>query len=420
MLPVWHWVRSMFKRFWKSQGGNYAIVTAIAIIPLIGAVAGAVDYTMALNKAGQLQNSLDASALAIATSYDLGMSDEELTQYGRDYYDSDMEGISNGTESFQYSDQLSSDLVALASSEGDEIFITARSAIAHEGILGSFDWPMDRRSIVKIKRGAPACVLALDPSASSAVKFQGSTDIGLTGCVIAANSKASDAVSRGGSALLSAACINTVGGTSGISSSSNVNLDCPAPLEDQYPSFDPLKGVQPPSFSGCVNVPNGKNKPLSPGKYCNESLSGVITLQPGSYVLDGGAINLGGNGSLKGTGVTIFLLGDAEFSINGNEVVQLTPPTSGPYAGITIFQEKSNDNTVSINGTSDSYVTGFVYAPGAHVFYAGNSATTTLSQCLRLVGNTVEMTGNSDIKSDCTAELGGREMFASRYISIVR
>jgi hypothetical protein len=31
----------------------------------------------------------------------------------------------------------------------------------------------------------------------------------------------------------------------------------------------------------------------------------------------------------------------------------------------------------------------------------------------------VEMTGNSDIKSDCSAELGGREMFASRYLSIV-
>lgn len=410
----------MFRRFWKSQDGNYAIVTGIAIIPLMGAVAGAVDYTMALNKAGQLQNSLDASALAIATSYDLGMSDEELTQFGRDYYDSDMEGISNDGESFQYSDELSSDLVALASSEGDEIFITARSAIAHEGILGSFDWPMDRRSVVKIKRGAPACVLALDPSASSAVKFQGSTDVGLVGCVVAANSNASDAVYRGGSALLSAACINTVGGTSGIGSSSNVHLDCPAPLEDQYPSFDPLKGVQPPSYSGCEAVPGGKNKQLKPGKYCNKSLSGDITLEPGSYVLDGGRINLGGNGSLKGSGVTIFLLGDAEFSINGNEVVQLTPPTSGDYAGITIFQEKSNDNAVTINGTSDSYVSGFVYAPGAHVFYAGNSTTTTLSQCLRLVGNTVEMTGNSDIKSDCTAELGGREMFASRYISIVR
>ena len=409
----------MFRRFWKSERGNFAVLTGIAMVPLLAAVAGAVDYTMALNKANQLQNSLDASALAIATAYDLGMTDEELTQLGQHYYDSDMVGVSNDAEAFEFFDELSSDLVALASSEGDEVFITARSAVTHEGILGALDWPVGRRSVVKIKRGAPACVLALDPHASSAIKIQGSTDVGLTGCVIAANSNSSTAVYRGGSALLSAACINTVGGTSGLNSS-NVHLDCSAPLEDQYPSFDPLKGVVPPSYSTCQNVPGGKTKKLSPGKFCNKSLSGDITLEPGSYVLDGGRINLGGNGSLKGAGVTIFLLNNAEFSVNGNEVVQLTPPSSGAYAGITIFQEKSNTTTVTINGTSGSYVSGFVYAPGAHIFYAGNTAATALSECLRVVGNTVEMTGNSDIKSDCTAELGGREMFAGRYISIVR
>ena len=195
-----------------------------------------------------------------------------------------------------------------------------------------------------------------------------------------------------------------------------------APLEKQYPSFDPLAKVSPPSYS-CPgeSVPGGKKKTLSPGTYCNKSLSGEITLQPGTYVLAGGGIKLGGNGYLKGTGVTIFLMGDAEFSVSGNEVVQLTPPTKGEdYAGITIYQEKSNDNTITINGTSDSYISGFVYAPGGHVFYAGNSAATTQSECLRIVGNTVELTGNSDMKSDCTAQLGGREMYAGRSMSIVR
>jgi len=409
----------MFRLFWKSEDGNFAVITGITIIPLLAAVAGAVDYTTAIGKADQLQNSLDASALAIATAYDLGMTDDQLTMLGQHYYNSDMVGVAMSSDAFEYEDVLSSDLVALASSEGNEIFITASSAIAHEGILGAIDWPVNRRSVARIKRGAAACVLALDPSASSAVKIQGSTDIGMTGCVIAANSKSSTAVYRGGSAKLSAACVNTVGGTSGIRSNSNAHLDCPTPLENQYPSFDPLKDVLPPTYSTCQNVPGGKTKTLSPGKFCNKSLSGDITLEPGSYVLDGGRINLGGNGSLTGAGVTIFLINGAEFSVNGNEIVKLTPPSSGPYAGISIFQEKSNTTTLTINGTSGSYVSGFVYAPGAHIFYAGDSTTTALSKCLRLVGNTVEMTGNSDIKADCSAELGGREMFAGRYIALV-
>jgi hypothetical protein len=410
----------MFRRFWKSDDGNFAVITGIVIIPLMAALAGAIDYTTVLNKAGQLHNSLDASALAIATAYDLGMSDEELTELGKHYFDADMVGVSSkSVDTYEFMDELASDLVALASEEDDEIFITARSSVTHAGMLGALDWPVTKRSVVKIKRGPPACVLALDPAASSAIKIQGSTDVALTGCVIAANSKSSTAVYRGGSAKLSAGCINTVGGTSGVTSNSNVDLECAAPLENQYPSFDPLKGVQPPSYSTCQSVPAGRKKTLSPGKFCNKSLSGEITLEPGSYVLDGGGINLGGNGWLKGTGVTIFLLGDANFSINGNELVQLSPPSSGPYAGITIFQEKGNTNTVSINGTSGSYVNGYVYAPDALVFYAGNAAATASTKCLRIVGKTVEMTGNSDIKSDCSVELGGREMFASRYLSIV-
>lgn len=411
----------MFKRFWRSERGNFAMIAAIASVPVLAAVAAAADYTHAINKAGQLQNALDASALAIATAYQLGMSDEELTELGQDYYENNMVGILDGSEvPFEYDDELTGDLTAIATSEEDEDFIIARSAITHRGILGAMNWPMSRRSVVKIKRGPPACVLALDPAASAAVKFQGSTDITMLGCVIASNSRSDSAISRGGSALLTAACTNSVGGTSGIASSSNVNLDCGAPLEKQYPSFDPLARVAPPAYTGCQNVPGGKNKTLSPGTYCGKKLSGNITLEPGSYILRGGSVDLGGNGSIKGEGVTFFLMEDAQFTINGNELIQLTPPTSGDYAGIVIYQEKTNDNSISINGTSDSYLSGFIYAPGAHVFFAGNSLATTQSECLRIVANTIEMTGNSDLKSDCNAALGGREMYAGRYMSIVR
>ncbi|MEW9807523.1 TadE/TadG family type IV pilus assembly protein [Mesorhizobium sp. ZMM04-5] len=411
----------MLGSFWRSESGNFGILAAIASIPLMAGVAAAVDYTFAINKSGQLQNSLDASALAIATVYDLGMSEEELTELGIDYYKNNMGGIlGDDADPFAFEDELTGDLSAIASSEGDEDFIIARGAIKHVGILGGLGWPIRSRSVVKIKRGPLACVLALDPSAAAAVKFQGSTDITLEGCVIAANSRSDTAISRGGSALLTAACTNSVGATTGIKSSSNVHLDCSGPLEHQYPSFDPLAGVVPPSYTGCQSVPGGKKKTLSPGTYCNQKFSGEITLEPGTYILRDGSIALGGNGFLKGDGVTLFLMEDAELSINGNELIQLKPPTSGPYAGIVIYQEKSNDNTISINGTSDSYVQGFIYAPGAHVFYAGNSLTTTESACLRIIGNTIEMTGNSDLKSDCGAVLGGRNMYAGRYLALVR
>ena len=35
----------MFRRFWKDSRGDYAIATAIAIVPILGGLALAVDYT---------------------------------------------------------------------------------------------------------------------------------------------------------------------------------------------------------------------------------------------------------------------------------------------------------------------------------------------------------------------------------------
>ena len=46
-------------------------------------------------------------------------------------------------------------------------------------------------------------------------------------------------------------------------------------------------------------------------------------------------VSLNGNGSLSAPGVTIFLLDDASMSIGANQVVQLSPPTSGRLAADT-------------------------------------------------------------------------------------
>ncbi|TIW70152.1 MAG: pilus assembly protein, partial [Mesorhizobium sp.] len=106
--------------------------------------------------------------------------------------------------------------------------------------------------------------------------------------------------------------------------------------------------------------------------------------------------------------------------INANEQVNLSPPTSGPYAGITIFENHENTSALTLNGGANSVISGFVYAPDAPVSYAGNSDMSGQGDCLRLVGKTVQMTGNSSIKTDCSAVLGSREMYASRLITLVK
>ena len=405
----------MFARFWTSRRGNFAVATAVAVVPLMLGLAASINLIGTSDDAAQLQNSLDAASLAIGTKYQPGMSAADMLQLGQTYFAANM--------SAGDAQELSGSLAAFqanASGDPSAYFIKTSSSISRPAFLGAMPpWQATRSASVRVKPGALACVLALDQHADNAVNMQGSTNVSMSGCVIAANSDAADSVNRGGSAVVGAACVSTVGRTQGLTPP-NATLSCGTPLENQYASFDPLADVVPPAYTLCLPIPNGKTVTLSPGTYCDKTLSGKITLNPGTYIMRNVVIKPGGNGSLSGQGVTIFLMENSQLYINANEQVNLSPPTSGPYAGITIYQAHGNTQALTMNGGSGSVVSGFIYAPDAPITYTGNSDMSAQGSCLRLVGDTVTMTGNSAVKSDCSAELGGRAMYAGRMITLAK
>jgi len=401
--------------FWSSERGNFAVVTAIAMLPIMIGMAGAIDLVGTNHDAAQLQNSLDAAGLAIGTKFSSGMAAGDIQQLGLQFFAANM----SVADQQEYSGSVSA-FAAAASGGPSAYLISLSSSISRPSFIGSSaSWQAYRSATVQIKPGAQACVLALDPHASAAVNLQGSTNVSMNNCVIAANSDASDSVNRGGSAQVSASCVSTVGGTAGLLPPS-ASLACGTPHERQYASFDPLADVIPPNDTLCLPVPNGKTYTLSPGTYCDKTLSGNITLNPGVYIMRGITIKPGGNGSLTGQGVTIFLMESSQIYINANATVNLSPPTSGPYAGITIFQGHGNTSALTLNGGANSVLSGFIYAPDAPISYAGNSDMSGQGDCLRLVAMTIQMTGNSSVRSDCAAALGNRAMYADRMITLVK
>lgn len=409
----------MFKKFWRSEQGNYAVATAIAMVPLMAGVGGAVDFAVATREGANLQNALDTAALAIGSKYVAGMTEAEYQAIGYNYFQANLRLLVNPTTKVDHENGQTSARTggfdASVSGTGASYMVRASASISYPGLIGALAWPLTRSATATISAGDPACLLALNQHASQALEFKGNTDVAVEGCVIASNSDASDSISRGGSAKLSAKCAVAVGGISGLSDSST-KLACPGPMPGQFPSFDPLSGIVPPPYGSCLSV---KGLTMQPGTYCNKTISGTVTLEPGTYVFKGGKINLGGNGSLSGTGVTIFLMDGAELSMNANQSINLSPPDSGPYSGIVIYQARSNTTGLTINGGSNSSISGFVYAPGAQVTYNGNSDTASTA-CLRIVADTIKMNGNSKVKSDCNKELGGRTMYSGRYLTLVR
>ncbi|NUS21832.1 MAG: pilus assembly protein, partial [Mesorhizobium sp.] len=54
----------MIRDFFRDRRGNYALMTAITMIPLMGGVALAVDYTELVRERQETLNALDAAGIA--------------------------------------------------------------------------------------------------------------------------------------------------------------------------------------------------------------------------------------------------------------------------------------------------------------------------------------------------------------------
>lgn len=167
---------------------------------------------------------------------------------------------------------------------------------------------------------------------------------------------------------------------------------------------DPLAHLPAPSESG---LPAGACSAgrCKPGVYSSTlSLTSSTTFEPGIYVLRRGLSFSGGpNTVISGSGVLLFngcgtgapascTNQQGSVSVSGQVRVDLTPPTSGTYAGILLFQSRSNSSTISISGGAQaSSYQGVLYAPNGSVTLGtgggGMSFGAVIGQNLSVSGN---------------------------------
>jgi len=99
-----------------------------------------------------------------------------------------------------------------------------------------------------------------------------------------------------------------------------------------------------------------------------------------------------------------YFTNDATIDMTGTPTINLSPPTSGTYAGMLMYQDP-NDTSVTapdgprLGGDTGSSFTGALYFPSDQVTFFGNNVSFSVgmlvSQALSLSGNpTVNLTGN--------------------------
>ncbi|AZO24327.1 TadE/TadG family protein [Mesorhizobium sp. M1E.F.Ca.ET.045.02.1.1] len=86
-------MREFWRRFCRDRRGNYALVTAIAMVPLMGAVALAVDFSELNRQKQMVLNALDAANFAAARRLAEGATDDQIKAYAVDFFNANLNNI---------------------------------------------------------------------------------------------------------------------------------------------------------------------------------------------------------------------------------------------------------------------------------------------------------------------------------------
>lgn len=83
----------MFRRFLKDVRGNYMLLTAISMVPIMGALAISIDYTELTRQRAATMNALDAAGIATARRIAEGANDADVKAYAKDFFESNLGAV---------------------------------------------------------------------------------------------------------------------------------------------------------------------------------------------------------------------------------------------------------------------------------------------------------------------------------------
>jgi hypothetical protein len=241
-------------------------------------------------------------------------------------------------------------------------------------------------------------IFVLSPTAGGALTLKGTVAINIAGAVVV-DSNSANALTASGNAQLTAVSIQVVGGVS-VSNGAILN---PTPVTLAQPVMDPLAGLAAPSGGtnrGAVNLTKG-SLTINPGIYSQIAVSGTgttLNMNPGVYVITGGGFSVSNSASVNGSGVLIYNAGSnfpatgrtfGAIMLGSSGAINLSGPSSGPYAGVLIFQSRDNTATLSLNASAAVGLNGTIYAPSALLSLGGSSQlkTPAIVNMLTLNGN---------------------------------
>jgi Putative Flp pilus-assembly TadE/G-like len=422
--------KKTFLRANRSQSGNVAMVFALTAVAAVGVVGGGVEITRVVDGRAKLQSAIDAGALAAAgmpensgngareaTANKVVLANLELSR-----------GIVAGSLSVTPSFAVTSEVSLIG-----EVKL---ESVLGKSIFGNFHTIKVNATALKATAGsaavpgtspAPVCApqpAAIDapaqylPPAPAPTTTAGTASPAANGCVWALGTgNTNGAITfNAGNQINAPTCRMHVHSTDNDSVFHNwgndITIDalyskgrinCNKPCSSNFQSYATTRVLNDPYASNLPQLTAGPcvlgnnwvsydtaNVTLSPGTYCGgiNFNSGVrnIRLNPGVYHIKSDW-NMNG-ATVDAPGVTLYFDSNSNFQLNGNTRLNLSAPTSGPTAGLAMYEKYGlGQGTRAIDARGGLNISGVIYFPTKQLnFNSGNNVT---SVALQIVGRVI-------------------------------
>jgi Flp pilus assembly protein TadG len=366
--------------------GNVCVLVALLLPLLIGIAAIAIDGGVLMDDRQRAQSAADAAALAAAGQLFLNwQSSQGLDPKGKAVAAAQALATQNGFPTVAVN--ICPATYASGPNQGKSIppgyaeaIITYSQKRYFSAIYGSTQITVRARAVARGQwKASNNGILVLNPTASGALTDVGNGTLKVVGASLIVDSSASDGGTATGGGTVSAPEID-FSGSPGYSGSGTWQGTLKS---SQPPTPDPLAYLPEPDPSTMtsynkVTLSGKKATTIYPGTYnggINVSGQATLNMDPGIYYMDGGGFSFTGQGSLNAAGVMIVNAPQSSsdlININGNGAINLSPPTSGIYAGISLWQVRSSTNDINVTGNGGSAMSGTFYTAHGTLNVTGN------------------------------------------------
>jgi hypothetical protein len=384
MLFSWlekHAMRLKPASFIADRCGNFAVYTAIMLLPISIVVAMSIEYASALNYRSNLQQLLDAAVLAGARE------DSDQVGAAATFFEASLPIYVNSGEKPAATFNLGTGVLNGAATGHMPHKIGAgflgKSATIGVASQARFEKPVD----------SGPCVTVL-ANKGQALLVNSGADVAAPACEMHVHSQQDPAfIMNAGSTLnLKRLCVKGMKYIKNGGTISKLETGC-AVAADPYFGTIPEPSV--PATCTTSGARDGATHTLNPGVHCSVNFNGTptITFKPGLHIIKGPMI-INSGATVNAEGVTFYFPNtDSQIQANGGLTIKATAPTTGTHKGILMFEKVSdaannaNKRQLVFNGSKGEYLEGVIHLPNRDVTY--NSTTNITGNKTTLVVHTL-------------------------------